>query len=256
MRTARGESWQDARQGLDATRSNQEPGESKPVQNPVIAATTNGNDTVHLPSPLAFLKHSLPALVESVVVPSTLFYCVLVVVGIRGAVLAALAWSYLALARRLARRERVPGMLLLGVSVLTIRTGFAYVTGSAFVYFIQPAATTFAISLAFLATALMRRPLVERLARDFCPLDPDLLTREFLRTFFLRVSLLWGLVLAASSAGIIWMLLVEPVTTFVVGRTIISTLTTLLGIAISTLWFLRTAHRNGVTVRWGTYAAN
>src|SRR5579863_8150873 len=78
-------------------------------------ASALGGHVLHLPSPRAFVRHALPSLIESTIGPAVLFYIVLVTSGFRGAIIGALAWSYLAAARRLVRRQPVPGMLLLGL---------------------------------------------------------------------------------------------------------------------------------------------
>ena len=82
-----------------------------------------------LPSPLASIRHALPGLIESAVVPAVLFYVFLSALGLKGALIAGLAWSYLALIRRLVVRQRVPGMLMVGCAVLTVRTVIALMTG-------------------------------------------------------------------------------------------------------------------------------
>lgn len=210
---------------------------------------------LHLPSPVASLRHSLPALVEGVVGPFALFYVVLVAVGFRGALVAGLAWSYLALARRMARRQRLPGTLVLGSAVLTVRTAVSFASGSAFVYFVQPTLATAAVALVFLVSAFARRPLAERLARDFCPLDPVVLARPAVRRFFLEISILWGAVLLSNAGMVMWLLLTSSLHAFVLERTVTSWSLTGVAIACSTAWFLRTMRRDGVRVRWGPPAA-
>ena len=61
-----------------------------------------------LPPPRKALRHALPVVLEGVVGPLVVFYLVLVFTGFRGALIAALTWSYLALIRRLLKGERVP----------------------------------------------------------------------------------------------------------------------------------------------------
>ena len=108
-----------------------------------------GNQGEHLalPSPRAALRHACPVVLEAMVGPLALFYLVLVTAGFRGALIAALAWSCLALGRRLKRGERVSTLLLLGTGLLIIRTTVSFVTGSAFLYFAQPTAGMVVISL-------------------------------------------------------------------------------------------------------------
>lgn len=185
------------------------------------------------------------------VAPFALFYLFLVVAGFRGALIAGLAWSYLALGRRLVRHQRPPATVVLGSVVLTARTAISFVTGSAFVYFVQPTVGTAAVALAFLATALARRPLVERLARDFCPIDPSVMARPAVRRFFLQVSVLWGGVLLANAGVVLWLLLSTSVRTFIVERTVTTWSLTTMAVVVSTLWFVRAMRQEGLRVRWG-----
>jgi intracellular septation protein A len=232
-----------------------EPQESRqPSTRAVLGAGKHGAGmahTLHMPSPRAFVAHALPAVAEGIVGPAVLFYLVLVTAGFRGALIAALVWLYLAAARRWVRRERIPASLLLGVVLLTARTGVAYATGSALLYFVQPTATTFLVGAVFLVTAVARRPLIERLAHDFCPIEPEVFEQPFLRRFFLRLSLLWAMVLFANAGTVLYLLLESSIRGFVVERTLVSTGLNVLGIAVSVLWFARTMRRAGVTVHWG-----
>ncbi len=196
------------------------------------------------------VRHALPALLESTIVPGALFYLVLLLDGFHGALLAALAWSLAALGRRLVRGHKVPAVLVLSVVLVSARTVVAYVTGSAFLYFVQPTASTFLVAVLFLGSAVARRPIIERLARDFCPLDPEMFARPFVRRFFLRLSMLWFVVLSTQAAFVMWLLLASSVRTFVVERSLVSAVLTVGGIVLSTLWFVRVMRGAGLTVRF------
>src|SRR5487761_1583811 len=135
-----------------------------------VGRETSDRKHLALPSPRATLVHALPLVVEAVVAPLVLFYLVLVTAGFRGALVAALAWSYLALGRRLKEGERVSTMLALGTVLLTVRTVVSFITGSAFVYFAQPMATTIVIALVLVGSAAIGRPFTQRFAHDFCPI--------------------------------------------------------------------------------------
>jgi hypothetical protein len=84
-----------------------------------------------MPPPRKALRHALPVVLEGVVGPLFLFYMFLLLTGFKGALIAALTWSYLALGRRLLNRERVSMLLLFGTILITLRTVIAFVTGSA-----------------------------------------------------------------------------------------------------------------------------
>ena len=205
---------------------------------------------LHLPSPRAFLRHALPSLVESTIGPGVLFYVVLVTAGFRGALIAAVGWAYLAAARRVYRRERISGMLLLSLVLVSMRTAVAFATGSAFVYFVQPTAGTFLVAVLFLVTAMARRPLIERLAHDFCPIDPAIMKSEFLRRFFLRVSLLWAVVLTTNAGFVMFLLLRTSLRAFVIERTVASSVLIAGGVVLSVLWFVRAMRGHGIAVRF------
>lgn len=216
-----------------------------------MSGTASPDGILHLGSLRSHARHAFAPLLEGVVGPFVVFYATLLLGGFRAACVAALAWSWAAVARRVARRERLPGTLLVGTLLFTLRTAVALGTGSAFLYFVQPTASTYLVALAFVGTALAGRPLVERFAQDFCPIDPALFHRPFVRRFFVRLSLLWAVVLFVNATFVLWLLLASPLATFYVERTVASTALTAGGVVLSTLWFRREMQRNGLTVRFG-----
>lgn len=206
--------------------------------------------TVHLPSPRALARHALPHLVESAFVPAALFYAMLWVLGVWGALFAALGWAYLAMARRLVKRQRIPAMLWLATGILTARTAVSLATGSILVYFLQPTATTFLVAFAFLISVPLGKPLALRLARDLCPLDPDLLARSCVRRFFLSVSLLWSFVFLSNASVTLWLLFEQSLKSFVLEKTLFSWAITIGAIGVSVLMFRRTLRGDGIALRW------
>jgi uncharacterized membrane protein len=216
--------------------------------------SSHRGSVLRLPSPRALARHALPSVIEGSIAPTALFFLMLTLIGFRGALLAALAWSYLAMARRLWRRERVPALLGLGVALLTTRTLVSFVTGSAVLYFLQPAAGTVLVALLFLVTALAGRPLVERLARDFYPLDDDLAAHPHVRRFFRHISLLWAALMLTNAAIVVVLLFVTSLHAFVVERTLVTWALTGGGILLSTWLFVRTLRRAGIAVHFGARA--
>jgi hypothetical protein len=197
----------------------------------------NHGEHLALPSPYAVLRHACPVVLEAMVAPLALFYLVLLTAGFTGAVIAALFWSCLALGRRLKRGERVSTLLLLGTGILIVRTAVSFVTGSAFLYFAQPTGGMVVISLVLVGSAVLRRPFTQRFARDFCPIDPELLSRPCIRRFFIRISLLWATVLMLNA--------------FVLERTVVTWSLTAVAIFFSITRFVAAVRRDGVTVEWG-----
>jgi hypothetical protein len=214
---------------------------------------TDDGDHLGLPSPRSTLQHACPVVLEAVVGPLAVFYVILVLTGFRGALLAALTWSYLALARRVRRGERISTMLLLGAALLTARTAVSFFTGSTIVYFAQPMATAVVTAFVLIGSAALGRPLTQRFVHDFCPIDPELLARPRVRQFFVRISLLWATVLIVNAGITLWLLLSSSLRTFVLERTAATWGLTALAIFLSITWFVASMRKDGITVEWYRY---
>ena len=191
-------------------------------------------------------RHAAPHVIEGTVVPLALFLLTLHFVGVWGAVLIGLGWTYVAVARRLLTGQRVPGILLLTAVTLTARTVIAMASGSVVVYFLQPTLGTALVAGAFLLSVPLGRPLAERLARDFCPIPSGVLAHAPVRRFFLQISLLWALTQLANATVTLWLLLSQSLATFLVAKTLVSWGLTGSAILVSTLWFRRSMRRHGV----------
>jgi len=191
-------------------------------------------------------RHAAPHVVESTIIPLALFLLTLHFLGVWGAVLIGLGWTYAAVLRRLLMGQRVPGILLLASVTLTARTVIAMASGSVVVYFLQPTLGTALVAGAFLLSVPLRRPLAERLARDFCPIPSGVLAHAPVRRFFLQISLLWAFTQLANATLTLWLLLSQSLATFLVAKTLVSWGLTGGAILVSTLWFRRSMRRHGV----------
>jgi len=207
---------------------------------------------VHMPSPRAALRHAVPTVLEGLIAPIVIFYLVLMLAGLRGALIAALSWSYMAVVRRLLRGERASMVLILGTLLLTVRTAVSFATGSAFIYFAQPLLGTVLIAMVLVASAIVRRPFTQRFAHDFCPLDPALLVLPRVQRFFIRISLMWAVVLLVNSGVVAWLLISSSLQAFVLERTGITWGLTAGAIFFSIYGFTTTMRHGGYSVRWGT----
>ena len=205
-----------------------------------------------MPAPRAALRHAVPVILEAVIAPLGLFYLVLMLWGFRGALIAALAWSFLALGRRLRRGERVSMLLLLGTLLLTLRTAVSFITGSAFIYFAQPTAGTIVIAFVLFGSALVRRPFTQRFAGDFCPIDPEILARPLVHRFFVRISVLWATVLLLNAGFVLWLLVTSSLHAFVLERAAVTYSMTVLAIYLSIRQFVVMMRGDGITVQWGS----
>lgn len=205
--------------------------------------------TIELPRLRSAFPGAVRTLIEGTVVPLALFYGGLQLLGLRGAIIAALGWAYATIAVKLATGARVSGVLILTALLFTIRAALALTTGSVFVYFLQPTLGTLAVAAAFLVSVPLKRPLAARLAHDFLPLPEQVRTAPWLERFFLRISLLWALVFLTNGALSLWLLMTRSVGAFLLARTAVSAGLTLTAIAVSTVAFLRVARAHQVAVR-------
>jgi hypothetical protein len=205
---------------------------------------------LEIPRLRALARHALPNLVEATVVPLLVFYAALWLVGVWGGLIGALIWSYTAIARRLVMGRPVPGLLVLGVVGITARTVVAALSGSVFVYFLQPTLTTVVIAGVFLASVPAGRPIAERLAGDFCPMPATFIGSPPVRRFFARITVLWAFVQLANAAVSIWLLITQPVGIYVLARSVTSWALTVAAVVLSTLYFKRSMRNHGITIHW------
>ncbi|WP_246179158.1 VC0807 family protein [Actinomadura decatromicini] len=202
-------------------------------------AQDGGPHGFELPRVTALLMHALPRFVEGVIAPVAVFYAALMLLGLNGALIAAVAWVYGGIFYRYLRGHPVSGMLVLAAVGVTVRAGLAAATHSAVVYFLQPTLGTLMVSLAFLASVPLGRPLAMKLARDMAPIPEAFLRHARVHQFFLRISLLWSMVLFTNVAVSLWMLFNESIGMYLWIRTGIVAGLGALGVAISVWGFRR-----------------
>ena len=186
-------------------------------------------------------RRSLPTLIEATVIPSVLFYMFLVTISASAAMLAALTWSYGSLLRRFVGGQRIPGVLQLSSVGLAARTIIGLMSGS-FLYFLQPIATTVALALVFLGSLCFGRPMIERMASDFCPLTPDIAARDGIVRLFSGLTLMWACVHLLSAVTTFTLLETLPMTTFVALKGFVSLALTITAILLTVSWSVKTAH--------------
>jgi hypothetical protein len=185
-------------------------------------------------------RRSLPSLIEATVIPALLFYVFFTTLGPTPAMLAVLSWTYGAVVRRLLSGHGVPGVLQLAVIGLTVRTIVGILSGT-FMYFLQPVATTLALAVVFFASLLWGRPMIARMASDFCPLSPDIAGRPGVVRLFSGLTLLWAGVHLVSAATTFTLLVSLPTTTFIAIRSFVSLAITVSAIVFTVSWSIRTA---------------
>jgi intracellular septation protein A len=200
--------------------------------------------SVVVPSLLELARRALPQALEAAVVPALLYLGASAVAGPRLAILAPLAWAVGAVSWRAALSRRVPGMVVLALVTLIVRSAIAFAANSTFLYFVQPTIGGIALALAFLGSVVLDRPLVRRFAGEFTTLPPEVLARPAVHRCFRQLSLAWGVYGLVNAALGLWMLVTLTPAAYVALRTPLSIVGTAAMVALSTVWFRRTCARD------------
>lgn len=194
----------------------------------------------------AIVRRGGPRLLEASIIPSLLFYTCLAWGSIGWAYLAAIAWTYGCVVRRLAGGEAITGVLVLASVGITIRTALAVGSGSTFVYFAQPIIGTVITAGVFLGSIALGRPLIAKLADDFWPITPEQAENPRVRSLLTGLTVLWAGVNLATASVTFVLLVSLPMTTFVAAKQLSGLAITTTAIAITIAWSHRTACREGI----------
>jgi hypothetical protein len=186
-------------------------------------------------------RRSLPHLLEATLVPTLLFYVLLVSIGAPVAMIGVVCWTFVAVGRRLARRRAIPAILVLASIGLTVRTLIALVSGSTFAYFIQPIATTAVLAGVFAGSVIVGRPLVARFASDFCHFAPEIGDRPSVVRLFRTLTLLWAGVHIVTSATTFGLLVSLPTSTYILLKTVACLSITVTAVVVTVWCAIRTA---------------
>jgi hypothetical protein len=150
---------------------------------------------------LHLIAGALPAVTVATAVPVSLFYAFSAAAGMKAGIIASLAWAYLMLGRQIIRSRRFSGVLLITAFTLTIRCVTWAVHQSAFTYFAVPVAETIGMSLLFVVTLMLGKPLLVCLARDFVPSVGDRLAHSDHKRLVRDLSCVWGAVYLGSATS-------------------------------------------------------
>jgi len=199
----------------------------------------------HLPD---IVKRVAMSLATAVVAPSVLFTSTLVLAGVAAAMIAALTWMAGAMAWRAATGRPVSGLLVLTVAIMTVKTTITFATGNTFIYFVQPVFVDVTVASAFLLSLCSSRPMVARLAPDFCPLDDVTAARPGIRRLFRRLTLMWGLVILTKGSVTLWLLMSLSTVDFVLIKNGAIISLTLAAAAATVVWSVVVGRREGLFV--------
>jgi hypothetical protein len=174
----------------------------------------------HRPSLMAVIRRVSLSLLIAVVIPTVAFYGFFVLAGVWTAIVAALAWSYGAIAWRAVTGRRTSGLLILAAILLTGRTALSVLADSTWLYFLQPIISDGVVAVLFFLSLASARPMVARLAGDFYPMDHELAMRPRIRRLFWHLTALWAVLGLAKASMTLWLLQSQSLETFLLVKSI------------------------------------
>jgi len=205
---------------------------------------------IEMPGWRPIVRRVSTTLVVVSLLPMAVFYTAMAVFGLRTAALAAVGLCYCGLLLTLVRRRPVLAAALLTAGLLSIRAAVMFLTNSVFLYFLQPVAGTVAVAIAIGATALAGRPMLDRLAHEFCPLPTDLSAQLRGGRFFVRLSIVWSACYLINAAGTLWLLSTASLGGFLVLKSVLGPVLTIAAVVASYLYFRVTVRGQNVHIRW------
>ena len=206
---------------------------------------------IHLPPIGSVLRQAGRPLLESTLIPLALFWVLFTHAGFDAGLYGALGWSAVAIGRRMLLRRPIPAILALSTVLLMARTAIGLWTGSAFLYFLQPTVQNFVFAGLLLVTIGFDRPLLAKLADDFCAFPDALTGHPGMKRFFKQVSLLWAAVFLVNGGTTLAVLATQTVGSFLMISTAGSYSLVAVGIGLSLWWFHRSLAGEGIRLRLG-----
>ena len=202
---------------------------------------------IHLRGVGRTLLKTVRMFVEAMMIPGTIFAIVLTTNGdLLTAVLCALGWYYTVIAVRWFLHGTVPGTLALCATMFHGRAAIALLFSSAAIYLLQPIAMSLLMATIFLGSALLGRPLTERLARDFVHVPEHILARAGVRRMFSQVAMVWA-VSRVVDAAVTTFFYTESTNAGMISRSTFTPALTITTIA-GCVWFgMRALRKDGIT---------
>ena len=195
-------------------------------------------------------RRVVSTLVTVSLLPMAVFYISLSLFGLRVAGLAAVALCYLGLLLTRARGKPVLAAALVTAGLLSLRAVVMFLTGSALIYFLQPVAGTLAFATVIGVTALAGRPVLDRLAHEFCPFPPELSSWLREARFFTRLSMVWSATYLINAVGTVWLLTNASLGGFILMKSMLGPAVTASAVLTSYAIFRLTVRRQNVRIHW------
>jgi hypothetical protein len=200
----------------------------------------------------AIVRHLGLSILMANIVPGVLFYLCMTLGNIWLALVAALVWCYGAMAWRLSTKRRTSGLLIITMIGLTAKTAMAFVSGSTFLYFLQPAITDGVVAALFLSSLTTARPVVARLASDFYPMNQDIAERPRIQKLFWNLTLFWAVMCFVKAVVTLYLLEELSTTAFVATKGLFILAMILSGTVVTVTAAIRVAKSEGLFHRPAT----
>ena len=180
------------------------------------------HDSVDMP-PLRTMCRSIAfQILEGTLIPALIFWSMLHLTDLVWALFAGLGWCFFAIAHRWARGRALPAVLVVGALLFTTRTGIALAFHSTFVYLLTPTINAFVLAAAFAGSALLRRPLTERFARDFVGLPDHVTALVNVQRVLRRLCLVWATVNIVNGGVALQLLVAKHYDAVLLARSVLS----------------------------------
>jgi hypothetical protein len=222
---------------------------TQPVR-PYVSTPPGLPEVIEMPGWRPIVRHAATRMFLVTLLPMAVFYFTLSLFGLRAAAVVTASLYYAALITRVVRKQPVLAAALLAAGLLSLRTVVVFMTGSAFLYFIQPVIGTVAVATVFAATAIAGRPVLDRLAHDFCAFPAELSHRLRQARFFNLLSVVWAATYTINAIGTVWLLTNASLNGFILFKSVLGPVITLVAAAASYVAFLVTVRRQNISIRW------
>ena len=115
---------------------------------------------------------------------------------------------------------------------------------------LQPVAGTIFVATMIAVTALAGRPVLDRVAHEFCPFPPELSTWLREARFFTRLSLVWSTTYLINAVTTVWLLTNSSLGSFIVMKSVVSPAVTAAAVVTSYVIFRWTVRHHDVRIHW------
>jgi hypothetical protein len=226
---------------------------SPPASSPTASSPTTSSRAVgdlEVPRPLRLLLTASWSVGESAGLPMAAYLLANWAVGRSAGMIAGLAAIWLTTAIRKVVTGSVPSLLTISALVLTVQTAVALATGELWLFLLQFPLANLAMSVMFVRTARGPDPIVARLAAEVVALRQPDGHHPGLHRFFQGATWLWAGIFLLLTAGLVPLMMTEPVNRFLLLCTLTTIALTAVGIGASALWFLAVLRKLGLRLRF------